>query len=150
MPNADVVDISSSDTEALLDSLFMSPACGSPVLRPCTSSDCDSFEDWPDSNDMVVSVYVVLCMDASSSCMPTVSAPRDAQESCSGDPPARELRSQVASMTINAERALEMPMPRGGSLSATGFDKSEWEIMYPLFVVEGPIDPSERVNRGSS
>jgi hypothetical protein len=31
--------------------------------------------------------------------------------------------------------------------SAADFDKSEWEIMYPPFVEEGIVDPSERVNR---
>jgi hypothetical protein len=60
MPKADVLDLSSSDTGALLDSLFMSPACGYLVSRPHTSSDCDSFEYWLESNDMFVSVYVAL------------------------------------------------------------------------------------------
>jgi hypothetical protein len=35
----------------------------------------------------------------------------------------------------------------GGSLSAADFDRSVWKIMYPLFVAEGLIDPSERVSR---
>jgi hypothetical protein len=39
------------------------------------------------------------------------------------------------------------PTPRGGSLFAADFDKSEWEIMYPLFVEEGLVVPSECVNR---
>jgi hypothetical protein len=38
----------------------------------------------------------------------------------------------------------------GDSLSTADFDRSEWEIMYPLFVVEGLVDPSEHVNRGST
>jgi hypothetical protein len=57
MTKANVVDLSSSDTKALLDTLFMSPACGSPVSHPCMVSGCNSFEDWPESNDMAVSVY---------------------------------------------------------------------------------------------
>jgi hypothetical protein len=48
---------------------------------------------------------------------------------------------------IDAERALVAPTPRGGSLFAADFDKSEWEIMYPLFVKEGLVVPSECVNR---
>jgi hypothetical protein len=48
---------------------------------------------------------------------------------------------------IVAKRALAAPTPRGGLLSATDFDKSEWEIMYPLSVEEGLIGPSEYVNR---
>jgi hypothetical protein len=51
---------------------------------------------------------------------------------------------------VDVERTLEVPASHGSSLSATDFDRSEWEIMYPLFVVEGLTDPSERVNRGSS
>jgi hypothetical protein len=37
MPKADVVDLSSSDTEALLDSLSISPARDSLVSRPRTA-----------------------------------------------------------------------------------------------------------------
>jgi hypothetical protein len=50
-------------------------------------------------------------------------------------------------MKIDAGCALVAPMPHGGSLSAADFNKSEWEIMYPLFVEEGLVDPSECVNR---
>jgi hypothetical protein len=50
-------------------------------------------------------------------------------------------------MKIDAEHALAAPMPRGGLLSATDFDKSEWEIMCPLFVEDGLVGPSECVNR---
>jgi hypothetical protein len=39
------------------------------------------------------------------------------------------------------------PISLGGSLSAANFHKSEWEIMYPLFVEDGLVDSSERVNR---
>jgi hypothetical protein len=48
---------------------------------------------------------------------------------------------------IVAKRALAAPTPRGGLLSATDFEKSEWEIMYPLSVEEGLIGPSEYVNK---
>jgi hypothetical protein len=77
MSKANVVDLSSSDIEALLDSLFMSPACGSPVLHPRMGSDCNSFEDWPESNDMAVSVYVAISADAPRSHAPTVGVPCD-------------------------------------------------------------------------
>jgi hypothetical protein len=74
MPKVDVVDLSSSDTEALLDSLFVSTTCDSPSSRPCARSDGDSFKDWPKANDMAASVYVALSADASISRMPTVNA----------------------------------------------------------------------------
>jgi hypothetical protein len=48
---------------------------------------------------------------------------------------------------IDAEHALAVPTPCSGSLSATDFDKSEWEIMYPLFVEEGLVGPSECASR---
>jgi hypothetical protein len=50
-------------------------------------------------------------------------------------------------MKIDTERASAAPTLRGGSLSTTNFDKSEWEIMYLLFVEEGLVGPSECVNR---
>jgi hypothetical protein len=49
-------------------------------------------------------------------------------------------------MKIDTGRALETPKPPGGSLSVANFSRSEWEIMYPLFVKEGLINPSECVN----
>jgi hypothetical protein len=85
MPKADVVDLSSSDTEALLDPLFVSLAHDSLVSHPRTSSDGDSFKDCPKANDMVVSVYVALSVDALSSHTPMVNALRDGQKSCVGD-----------------------------------------------------------------
>jgi hypothetical protein len=48
---------------------------------------------------------------------------------------------------MDAERALVAPTLGDGSLYAADFDKSECEIMYPLFFVEGLIGPSECVNR---
>jgi hypothetical protein len=50
-------------------------------------------------------------------------------------------------MKIDAEHALAAPTLRGGLLSAADFDKFEFEIMYPLFVEEGLIGPSECVKR---
>jgi hypothetical protein len=44
-PRADVVDISSSDTEALLDLLFLSPTHDCPASQPCTNTDADSFKN---------------------------------------------------------------------------------------------------------
>jgi hypothetical protein len=40
-----------------------------------------------------------------------------------------------------------VPIPCGGSLSAVDFDRSEWEIMYPLFVEEGLVDPFKHVSQ---
>jgi hypothetical protein len=51
---------------------------------------------------------------------------------------------------IDAERGLAAPMLRGGLLSTADFDKNKWEIMYPHFVKEGLVDPSEHVNRKST
>jgi hypothetical protein len=48
---------------------------------------------------------------------------------------------------IDAECTLAVPTPHGGSLSTADFDKSEWKIMYPLFIEEGLIGPSECVNK---
>jgi hypothetical protein len=98
MPKADVVDLSSSDTEALLDSLVVSLARASPVSRPYMGSNCDSFEDWPEVNDMATSVYTTLSADASSSRVPMIDALRDGRRSCVGDSSVRELRSQLTSM----------------------------------------------------
>jgi hypothetical protein len=46
---------------------------------------------------------------------------------------------------INVE-PLAAPSPHDGALSATDFDRSEWEIMYPHFV-EGIVGPYDRVNK---
>jgi hypothetical protein len=48
---------------------------------------------------------------------------------------------------IDIECTFAAPTPHGGSLSASDFDKSKWEIMYPLFVEEGLVGPFECVNR---
>jgi hypothetical protein len=53
-------------------------------------------------------------------------------------------------MKVDVDRALAASAPCDGSLSTTDFDKSEWEIMYPHFVVESLIDPSACVIRRST
>jgi hypothetical protein len=57
------------------------------------------------------------------------------------------LRRKSKKTKIDAERALAAPTLCGGLLSTTDFDKSEWEIVYPLFVEEGLVSPSECVHR---
>jgi hypothetical protein len=42
---------------------------------------------------------------------------------------------------------LNVPSPHGGQLSAADFDQLEWEIMYPRFIDEGLVDPSNRANK---
>jgi hypothetical protein len=117
---------------------------------------------------MVASVYVALTIDASSSRASTADSLRGGRKSCVGVSSARRSHSRAAlSMNprwqttaltnasrrkswktkIDAKRALVTPTLRGGSLSVADFDKSEWEIMYPLFVEEGLVGPSECVNR---
>jgi hypothetical protein len=57
------------------------------------------------------------------------------------------LRGKSKKMNIDVERALAAPPSYGGLLFTANFDKSEWEIMYPLFVEEGLVDSFVRVNR---
>jgi hypothetical protein len=79
MVEADMVNPSSSDTEEVLDLLFLCPIRDhhSPVLKPRSSSNDDLFEDWPEVNDMAASVYVALSADSSSSYMSAIDALRD-------------------------------------------------------------------------
>jgi hypothetical protein len=74
MPKADVVNLSSSDTEEALNLLFLSPAhgCHSPASNPRSGFDSDEFEDWPKVNYMTARVYVALTADALSSHASTV------------------------------------------------------------------------------
>jgi hypothetical protein len=169
MVEANMVNPSSSDTEEALDLLFLSPARDprSPISKPRSSFDDDLFEDWPDVNDMAMSVYVALSVDASSSWMLAVDALCDDRESCASSSSTRKSSSWVASSRkprrqktvltgaprkkskktkINVEHALALPTPCGSSLLPADFDRSEWEIMYPLFVAEGLVDPFEHVN----
>jgi hypothetical protein len=134
----------------------------------CSDSDSDMFEDWPEANNMVSNVYVSLTTDASSYHVSTVGGLHDGQEFCAGGSSYQRSHSRAASSKkpqrwrsaptgalwrklkkskIVAEHALIAPASCLGSLSATNFDKSEWETTYPLFVQEGLVDPSKRVNR---
>jgi hypothetical protein len=89
------VNLSSSDTEEALELLSPSPARGprSPILNLRSSFDSDLFEDWPEANDMVVSVYVALTIDASSCRASSVDAPRYTRESCADGSSTRQSRS---------------------------------------------------------
>jgi hypothetical protein len=151
--------ISSNDTEALLDSLFLSPTHDSPASHPCASSDADSFENWPKANDMAACVYIAMSADASGSHTPAIDAPRDGKKLCFSDPSVQKMRKtrqwkaapavappkRSKKAKVDVDRALAAAAPHNGSLSTAVFDKSEWEIMYPLFVAEGVVDPSAHV-----
>jgi hypothetical protein len=80
----DVVTLSSSDTKEALELLSLNPARGphSALLKLRSSSGSDLFDDWPEANDMAVSIYVALTTDASSSRASTVNALHYAQKSC--------------------------------------------------------------------
>jgi hypothetical protein len=69
MPKADMVNLSSSDTEEVLELLSLSPACGyhSSHSNLRSSSYSELFEDCPEANDKAASVYTALTADASSS-----------------------------------------------------------------------------------
>jgi hypothetical protein len=75
---ADVVNLSSSDTEEALKLLSLCPTHGphSLLSNLCSSSDSELFEEWPEANHMASSVYVVLIADASSSRASIVNALR--------------------------------------------------------------------------
>jgi hypothetical protein len=74
----DVVVLSSSDTEEVLELLFQNPNRDpiSRVSEVSSSSDSDQFEDWPEAYDTAVSIYVVPTMDVSSSRTSAANAPR--------------------------------------------------------------------------
>jgi hypothetical protein len=71
---ADVIDLSSSDTEEALDLLYLCPAHGPhyPLSNFHSSFDSDLFEEWLEANDVPLSVYVVLTAYASISRASTV------------------------------------------------------------------------------
>jgi hypothetical protein len=50
-------------------------------------------------------------------------------------------------MKVDAKCALAVATPRSGLVSTTNFHRYEWQIMYPLFIEEGLVGPSECVNR---
>jgi hypothetical protein len=74
-----VVTLSSSSTEEALELLFSSPPHDpiSHVSKPSCSFGSDQFDDWPKANDTAASVFVALTVDALSSCISTINAPRD-------------------------------------------------------------------------
>jgi hypothetical protein len=160
-PKAGVVDVSSSNIEDQLNSLFLSPACDSLSLCRCAGSDANSFKSWPEANNMAVSVYVELSVDALSSRKHAIDAPRDNRRSRFNNllvqkmkktqrckvVPSDAPRKRSKKMKVDINRTLAAPTPRDGPLSAAGFARSKWEIMYPLFVAEGLIDTSTHVNR---
>jgi hypothetical protein len=78
-----VVTLSSSDTEEELRLLFLSPTRNpaSHISEPSSNSNCDRFEDWPEANDVVASVYIVLFVDVLRSRTSTVNTPHNDQES---------------------------------------------------------------------
>jgi hypothetical protein len=95
-----VVTLSSSNTEEALELLSSNPAprlssrlSGGDAPEPSSSSGSDLFKDWPEANDMVVSVYVVLTMETSSSCASTADAPRDRLKSRASGSMTRQPRS---------------------------------------------------------
>jgi hypothetical protein len=150
-----VVDVSSSDTEDLLNSLFFSPACDSPSSCRCASSNAYLFESWPKVDDMASSVCVALSADASSSHKPVIDTPRDNWRSCFNNLPVRKMRKtqrgKVASsdaprkrskkMKVDIDRALAAPTTLEGPISAAGFARSEWEIMYALLWLKVSLTP---------
>jgi hypothetical protein len=95
----DVVTLSSSDTEEALELLFLSPGHDlvSRVSEPSSCSDSDLFEDLPEANDTVVSVYVALTVDTLSSCTSTANAPCGDRESRADSSSTRQSRSWATS-----------------------------------------------------
>jgi hypothetical protein len=68
---------------------------------------------------------------------------RRCRRSTYGEPPRK--RSKRLKKTA-AEGSVVTPSLPGSSLSAVDFDKSEWEIMYALFVESGLVASSERTD----
>jgi hypothetical protein len=160
-PEASMVDVLSSDTKDLLNSLFFSPACDSPSLRSRENSNANSFKSWPEVNNMDARVYAALSADASSSCKHAIDAPCVNRRSHFNNSPVQKTRKtqwhktapsdaprkRSKKVKVDIDRALVAPAARDGSLSAADFARSKWEIMYPLFVAEGLVDTSTHVNR---
>jgi hypothetical protein len=100
---------------------------------------------------MVASVYVALSGDALG----------DGQKSCFNDPSIQKMwktrwqkvaptdapRKRSKKMKVDVDYALAESTPYSGSVSTADFNKSEWKIMYPLFMAEGLIDPPTHVIR---
>jgi hypothetical protein len=100
MPEAEMVNPSSSDTEGALDLLFLRSCHGphSPVLNLHSSSVSGLFRDRPEANDMVASVYIVLTADALSCRASIADALHDGQESYAGSTSCQQSHSWVASL----------------------------------------------------
>jgi hypothetical protein len=94
-----VVSVLSSDIEEALELLSLSPTRDqhSPLLKLCSSSGSHLFDDWPESNDMVVSVYVALIANPSSSHASTVSASHCTRKSFTDGSSTRQSRTQGTS-----------------------------------------------------
>jgi hypothetical protein len=97
------VTSSSSDIDEALAFLSLSPAHGlsyrlseGDAREPSLSSGSDLFEDWPEANDMAVSIYVTLTMEASSSHASMADAPRGKQKSHADSSVTQQPRSRVA------------------------------------------------------
>jgi hypothetical protein len=76
-----VVTLSSSDTKEALEPLSLSHARGfssrlseGGAQVPLSSSGSDLFKDWPEANDMAVSVYIALTVETLSFCASTTDA----------------------------------------------------------------------------
>jgi hypothetical protein len=100
-----VASLSSSDTEEALELLSLSPACGphSPLSELPSSSGSDLFDDCPEANDMAVSVYVALTVDASSSHTSTFGAPYCTRKSFTDGSSAQQSRTR-ATLTQKPQR----------------------------------------------
>jgi hypothetical protein len=97
---------------------------------------------------IAVSVYVALTVDASSSRASTEDALHDDQESYAGDMSCRQSHSHVTLLkTPQRQKPVLTSAPWRKSKGTKVDVGSKREIMFPLFVEEGLVDPSERVNR---
>jgi hypothetical protein len=93
-----VVTLSSSDTKEALELLSLCPTRGLPSrpLEPSSSYGSDLFEDWPEANDMAVSVYVALTSDAFGLCTSTANGPHGERGSLADSSSTRQSRSRAA------------------------------------------------------
>jgi hypothetical protein len=70
-----------------------------------------------------------------------------------GNPDDSKLHSPMLHVKKSKKSKVDVSLalvPHSGCIFAPGFDKSEWEIMYQLFVSEGIYDTSEGVDRESA
>jgi hypothetical protein len=97
-----VVTLCSSDTDEALELLSLSPAhdlssqiLGVDAPKPSSSTESDLFKDWPEANNMTVSVYIVLTTETLSSRASVANAPHDRQKSRAGSFTTRQTRSRM-------------------------------------------------------